>query len=94
MLILNTLLVVTYIFLEDKLMTFELLDKLENKIQSAVDTISLLEMEVEELKQDNLQLSNQSEQHKIENIKLNEEHQQWQSRLSALVGKIEQAEEI
>jgi cell division protein ZapB len=75
-------------------MTFELLEKLESKIQNAVDTIALLQMEVEELKQDNQQLFNQSEQHKIENIKLNEEHQQWQSRLSALVGKIEQAEEI
>jgi cell division protein ZapB len=27
-----------------------------------------------------------------ENIRLTEEHQQWQSRLSALVGKIEETE--
>jgi len=74
-------------------MTLELLEKLESKIQNAVDTISLLQMEVEELKADKQSLSEQSEVLQTANNKLTEEHQQWQSRLSALVGKIEEAEE-
>lgn len=74
-------------------MEFDLLEKLESKIQNAVDTIALLQMEVEELKEDKQGLAAKSEQLQAENIRLTEEHQQWQARLSALVGKIEQAEE-
>ncbi|WP_354622835.1 cell division protein ZapB [Psychromonas sp. MME2] len=74
-------------------MTLELLEKLESKIQNAVDTISLLQMEVEELKEDKHSLLEKQNQLQAENAQLIEEHQQWQSRLSALVGKIEQAEE-
>jgi len=74
-------------------MTLELLDKLESKIQNAVDTIALLQMEVEELKEDKQVLAEKNGQLQAENIRLSEEHQQWQSRLSALVGKIEEAEE-
>ncbi|WP_019615861.1 MULTISPECIES: cell division protein ZapB [Psychromonas] len=74
-------------------MTLDLLEKLESKIQNAVDTIALLQMEVEELKEDKRSLAEKNGLLQAENIKLSEEHQQWQSRLSALVGKIEQAEE-
>jgi cell division protein ZapB len=74
-------------------MTLELLEKLESKIQNAVDTISLLQMEVEELREDNKNLSEKSVALESTNNKLTEEHQQWQSRLSTLVGKIEEAEE-
>lgn len=74
-------------------MTLELLEKLESKIQNAVDTIALLQMEVEELKEDKTNLVVQNEQLLLENNKLSEEHQQWQSRLSALVGQIEEVEE-
>lgn len=74
-------------------MTLELLEKLEGKIQNAVDTIALLQMEVEELKGDKQDLLAKNDQLREENIKLSEEHQQWQSRLSALVGKIEKAED-
>lgn len=74
-------------------MTLELLEKLEGKIQNAVDTISLLQMEIEELKADKEVLSGKAEELQSANNKLSEEHQQWQSRLSALVGKIEEVEE-
>jgi len=74
-------------------MTLDLLEKLESKIQNAVDTIALLQMEVEELKDDKQGLLDKSDQLREENIKLTEEHQQWQARLSALVGKIEKAED-
>ncbi|WP_413700090.1 cell division protein ZapB [Psychromonas sp. KJ10-10] len=74
-------------------MTLELLEKLESKIQNAVDTISLLQMEVEELREANKGLTEKAEALAANNTKLTEEHQQWQSRLSTLVGKIEEAEQ-
>ncbi len=80
-------------FLKGELMTLDLLEKLESKIQNAVDTIALLQMEVEELKGDKQGLLARNDQLQQENIKLHEEHQQWQARLSALVGKIEKAED-
>lgn len=80
-------------FFKGELMTLDLLEKLESKIQNAVDTIALLQMEVEELKDDKQGLLEKNDHLQQENIKLSEEHQQWQSRLSALVGKIENAEE-
>jgi len=74
-------------------MTFELLEKLESKINQAVETIALLQMEIEELKEDKVNLSSKTELLQSENNRLNAEHQQWQERLSALVGKIEVSEE-
>ncbi|MCG6201454.1 cell division protein ZapB [Psychromonas antarctica] len=73
-------------------MTLDLLEKLESKIQNAIDTIALLQMEVEELKEDKQGLAEKNGHLEAENIRLSEEHQQWQSRLSTLVGKIEEAE--
>ena len=73
-------------------MTLDLLEQLESKIQNTVDTIALLQIEVEELKEDKQGLAEKSEQLQAENIRLTEEHQKWQSRLSALVGKIEETE--
>jgi len=74
-------------------MTLELLEKLENKINQAVETIALLQMEIEELKQDKVNLSRKTELLQSENNRLNAEHKQWQERLSALLGKIEKTEE-
>ncbi len=74
-------------------MTLELLEKLESKIQNAVDSIALLQMEIEELKTEKTALAEKAESLEETNRKLTEEHQQWQARLSSLVGKIEQAEE-
>jgi len=75
------------------MMTLELLEKLESKIQNAIDTIALLQMEIEELKTDKQSLMGKNDQLQAENVKLTEEHQEWQSRLSALVGKIEKSED-
>ncbi|WP_243690501.1 cell division protein ZapB, partial [Cronobacter sakazakii] len=38
-------------------MSFEVFEKLEAKVQQAVDTITLLQMEIEELKDKNNQLA-------------------------------------
>ena len=38
-------------------MSFEVFEKLEAKVQQAIDTITLLQMEIEELKEQNTQLN-------------------------------------
>ncbi len=67
-------------------MSFEVLEQLEAKVQSAVDTISILQMEIDELKQTNESLSEQ-------NAQLQGEHQLWQERLRTLLGKMDQMEQ-
>lgn len=68
------------------IMSFEVLEQLEAKVQSAVDTISILQMEIDELKQTNVSLTEQNE-------KLQGEHQLWQERLRTLLGKMDQMEQ-
>ncbi|ATG72587.1 cell division protein ZapB [Zobellella denitrificans] len=67
-------------------MSFDVLEKLEAKIQAAVDTISLLQMEVDELKEQNGRLDEENQQ-------LKQQHDAWQERLRVLLGKIDQVEE-
>ena len=67
-------------------MSLEVLEQLEAKVQTAVDNIALLKMEMEELKTQNLRL-------KDENQQLRNDHQAWQDRLRALLGKMDQMEE-
>jgi len=63
-------------------MSFEVLEKLEAKIQVAVDSIELLRMEIDELKEQDSKLND-------ENSRLLQEQQAWQERLKALLGRIE-----
>lgn len=65
-------------------MSFELLEELEKKIQSAVENIELLRMEIDELKEQNSQLSD-------ENNRLHQEQQAWQDRLKSLLGRMNNA---
>ena len=58
-------------------MSLEVLEQLEAKVQAAVDNIALLKMELEELKTQ----------------KLRNDHQAWQERLRALLGKMDQMDE-
>ena len=67
-------------------MSLEVLEQLEAKVQAAVDNIALLKMELEELKTQNLRL-------KDENQQLRNDHQAWQDRLRALLGKMDQMDE-
>jgi len=80
-------------------MSLDVLEQLESKIQTAVDTITLLQMEVEELKQSNQQLSEQAELAKEEkealvqqNQQMQEEQAAWQQRIRTLLGKMEDVE--
>ncbi|BEU01564.1 cell division protein ZapB [Agarivorans sp. OAG1] len=63
-------------------MSFDVLEKLEAKVQVAVDSIELLRMEIDELKEQNSKLND-------ENGRLVQEQQAWQERLKALLGRIE-----
>ena len=81
-------------------MSFDVLEKLEAKILSAVDTIDLLHMEVEELKELNGQLGEANQQLKQDqaqleqdNQQLKQQHEAWQDRLRVLLGKIDQVED-
>ncbi|RPE01019.1 cell division protein ZapB [Candidatus Pantoea deserta] len=78
-------------------MSFEVFEKLEAKVQQAIDTITLLQMEIEELKEQNNTLKNEAQQaagnHDSlvrENQQLKEEQHLWQDRLRALLGKMEE----
>lgn len=54
-------------------MSTELFDQLEQKITQAIETIELLQMEVDELRQDNQRLKS--------------EREQWEGRLGKLVAQ-------
>lgn len=78
-------------------MSFEVFEKLEAKVQQAVDTITLLQMEIDELKEKNILLKQDMEKHAgehnqliTENQQLKQEQAQWQERLRSLLGKMEE----
>ncbi len=80
-------------------MSLDVLEQLETKIQTAVDTITLLQMEVDELKQANQQLTDETELAKAGNVELEKQNQQmleeqnaWQQRIRTLLGKMEDVE--
>lgn len=56
-------------------MSLDLLNELEKRVQSAVDTIETMKLEIEQLKEDNTQLQ--------------DEKAAWQSRLGDLLGKFD-----
>ena len=78
-------------------MSLEVFEKLEAKVQQAIDTITLLQMEIEELKEKNNSLSqevqnaqHQREELERENNHLKEQQNGWQERLQALLGRMQQ----
>ncbi|MGL9760124.1 MAG: cell division protein ZapB [Symbiopectobacterium sp.] len=78
-------------------MSFEVFEKLEAKVQQLIDNNTLLQMEIEELKEKNAQLSQKVQQVAEsretllrENEHLKEEQVVWQERLRGLLGKIEE----
>ncbi|WP_133632581.1 MULTISPECIES: septal ring assembly protein ZapB [Gammaproteobacteria] len=78
-------------------MSLEVFEKLESKVQQAIDTITLLQMEIEELKEKNNALAqevhsaqNGREELERENQHLREQQNGWQDRLQALLGRMEE----
>lgn len=70
-------------------MSIEVLDQLENKIKQAVETIQLLQLEVEELKGKNEEANRAKEVLRQEHEQLKAEHQGFQERLRSLLGQID-----
>ncbi len=80
-------------------MSLEVLEQLETKIQTAVDTITLLQMELEEVKQKNQGLEQETTSLRgncsnleQQNQQMLEEHEAWQQRIRILLGKMEDVE--
>ncbi|BAE75446.1 Cell division protein ZapB [Sodalis glossinidius str. 'morsitans'] len=78
-------------------MAFEVFEKLEAKVQQAIDTITLLQMEIEELKEKNNSLSQEVQQAQNnreslvnENEQLRQEQNVWQERLRGLLSKMDE----
>lgn len=78
-------------------MSLEVFEKLEAKVQQAIDTITLLQMEIEELKEKNNSLAQEvqnakhgREELERENNQLREQQNGWQDRLQALLGRMEE----
>jgi len=78
-------------------MAFEVFEKLEAKVQQAIDTITLLQMEIEELKEKNNSLTQEIQQASSnreslinENEQLKQEQGVWQERLRSLLSKMEE----
>lgn len=67
-------------------MSLEVLDQLENKIKQAVETIQLLQLEVDELKEKNSRSQQENDALRSENEQLRSEHQNIQERLRSLLG--------
>ncbi|MCW4152496.1 cell division protein ZapB [Halomonas sp. 18H] len=57
-------------------MSNELFNQLEQKVSSAVEALELMKMEAEELRE--------------ENTRLKQEREEWERRLSALLGKLDE----
>lgn len=66
-------------------MSLELLATLEEKIQTTLETMELLNLEIEEEKQRNSDLEEQNNTLKEENAKLESEHQAWNDKIVGLV---------
>ena len=78
-------------------MAFEVFEKLEAKVQQAIDTITLLQMEIKELKEKNNSLSQEVQQAQgnreslvHENEQLKQEQSVWQERLRGLLSKMDE----
>ena len=70
-------------------MSLEILDQLEEKIRQAVETIQLLQLEVEELKEQKNQSQQAVEALQHENEPLRNEHRNWQEHIRSLLGKFD-----
>jgi cell division protein ZapB len=76
-------------------MLFETFSKLEKKVQQVIDSILLLKIELNELKEKNMILKNQINNNmsntvniEKENKKLKEEKEKWKDRLHSLLKKM------
>lgn len=70
-------------------MSLSVLDQLEEKIKQAVETIQLLQLEIEELKDKNATAQQENATLRAEHEQLKTEQQSFQERLRSLLGQID-----
>ena len=70
-------------------MSLTILDQLEEKIKQAVETIQLHQLELEDLKEQKAAAEQESAALRQEHEQLKSEHQNFQDRLRALLGQID-----
>ncbi len=70
-------------------MSLSIIDQLEAKIKQTVETIQLLQLEVEELKEKNERAVQESETLRQDYEQLKSEQQGFQDRLRSLLGQID-----
>ncbi|UVK76833.1 MAG: cell division factor ZapB [Sodalis sp. Fle] len=78
-------------------MVFEIFDKMEEKVQQAINTIAFLKVEIKELKEKNNSLNKEIQQTQNnckslvnENTQLKQEQETWQERLRELLSKMDE----
>ncbi|UVK77754.1 MAG: cell division factor ZapB [Sodalis sp. Fse] len=78
-------------------MAFEIFDKMEEKVQQAINTIAFLKVEIKELKDKNNSLNKEIQQTQNnckslvnENTQLKQEQETWQERLRELLSKMDE----
>ncbi|AWX13882.1 cell division protein ZapB [Mergibacter septicus] len=71
-------------------MSLQILDQLESKIKQAVETIQLLQMEIEDLKEQNNALVTEKNELAAKAERQQAESQQFQERLRSLLGQIDE----
>lgn len=77
-------------------MSIESLVQLESKIQSAIETIGIYRLEVDELRLETDELRDTKEKLEKENSELRSELQAWSERVGSLLGRLDtaQAEDV
>lgn len=70
-------------------MSSELLQKLEQKVDNAIETIELFRLQVEELENQVKQLEEQKARLQADNAALNEKHKTWERNLTMMLKKLE-----
>jgi len=69
-------------------MSLELLEQLESRVQNALDTMELMQLELEEEKQRSSELASQQQQLEQENQQLRQELAAWHSKIAGLLGRL------
>lgn len=70
-------------------MSFAILDELEGKIKQAIETIQLLQLEIEELKEKNGEANRANETLRQEYEQLKSDHENFQNRLRSFIGQMD-----
>ncbi|TKB51109.1 cell division protein ZapB [Ferrimonas sediminicola] len=74
-------------------MSLDLLDKLESRVQSALETIELQQMELEEERGRAQELADKATELEQRNRELEQELQAWNSKAAGLLSRLSQADD-